>query len=217
MRDMEGDRTAHVLEAADAQRTYKESMAGAHDEYCQMVGAWEGLLLVLCDVEGEDAAEHVTAFLEVVEAYIFKVSSDYQMDKQSPAWHGTRVQPGPTYFLSKLTNYAHIICAESLGECTGESRFGRNIAYLREEPVGGAKDANDTVSTFLDFLLGRSSPVCEQPKLHRTGYDESGPILGAERTTEATSRTCTVGVASSAWAGVAPEGFTVVKGFPFDE
>ena len=223
--DLDNWRTEHVLEASEAQRLYKERIANAHPEYCAVVDKFEALLLRVCLEEGDESSVEplVSEFVAIAKDYISKFSSDYQMDKLNPAWHGTVAQPGPTYFLSKLTFYVHLLCAESMGECTGGSRFGRNVAYLREEPVGGAKDANDTVSTFFDFLLGRTTPVCKQPEKYRTGYDENGPIPGACRTAQAASipntdidgGSSSNASASTTWSDATPPGFVVLPEFPF--
>jgi hypothetical protein len=68
------------------------------------------------------------------------------MDEPIPQW-GRSAQPGPTYIYSKLTNYVHILCAESCGASTGPSRFARNQVYIGSESIGGSKISNDAVVT----------------------------------------------------------------------
>ena len=58
--------------------------------------------------------------------------------------------------------------------------MGRNVAYLREETHGGAKDSNDTISTLFDWVLGAPMEQHGQPPLCRTGYDANGAIPGVQ-------------------------------------
>ncbi|KAJ1616684.1 hypothetical protein T492DRAFT_894991 [Pavlovales sp. CCMP2436] len=104
--------------------------------------------------------------------------ADYQQDKAVPYW-GYSPQPGPTYFMSHLTFYVHIICAESLGQADRPSLFGRNRVYTRAQTVGGSKDGNDTLSTIFDFLLDIKSTGVQVQRL-RSGWSEDGAHVSDE-------------------------------------
>ena len=220
IKDGEADRSAHVQEAALAQRVYKSTIHGAHEEYSALVAAFGSLIQAISN-STDHANETILIgnFAGAAASFKGKFSSDYQMDKPMPAWHGKMAQPGPTYFLSKLTHYVHGICAESLGEATGATRHGRNIVYTRPEPIGGAKDANDTISTMFDLLLAPTEPTCPQPKLFRTGYDKDGAIPGAKLAPSGGVPAESSAAGSNAddmWAPIVPDGFVAVPGFPFD-
>lgn len=103
------------------------------------------------------------------------LASDYQQDKATPAWHKSP-QPGPTYFFSKDTNYVHLIVLNAFGDTEGSSRFTRNHFYIRPQQVAGSKDCNDTIFTIFSLLAAPAAPVCKQPQLYRTGYDEHGVL-----------------------------------------
>lgn len=105
------------------------------------------------------------------------VSSDYQQDKAVPAWNRSP-QPGPTYYLSGMTNYVHIFVLHSCGEAArsdnDDTRLSRNIVYIREESVAGSKGSDDTLSTLSDCLVGSQYPASLQPEVYRKGYDALG-------------------------------------------
>ena len=111
-------------------------------------------------------------FQEQCAAFRFNIAADYQQDKSIPNW-GKSDQPGPTYFMSKETYYLHLIVSFANGISEGETRFGRNLVYIRSQQCAGSKDCNDTVWTLLDFLAGgmRSRP---DPPLFRTGFCADG-------------------------------------------
>lgn len=111
------------------------------------------------------------------------VSSDYQQDKAVPSWNESP-QPGPTYFMSGETHYAHIFCDESCGEASGPTRFSRNVVYSRSEAVGGAKSSDDTLSTLCDMLLGGVKIGAEDPPVYRSGCEPGGVTVAGEQWTE---------------------------------
>lgn len=105
----------------------------------------------------------------------FEISSDYQQDKAIPAWN-LSPQPGPTYFMSSITHYVHIICMDSCGKAFGSSTHSRNVVYARSEETAGHKTCDDTLSTVADALLGSCAPNFPQPRLFRSGYDADGIV-----------------------------------------
>lgn len=126
-------------------------------------------------------AEYIAAFIQSI--YLsegpglwFDVSIDYQQDnlvtslRQSP-------QPGPTYYLSGVSNFVHRMCMESCGKAQGPSRFSRNLVYIRDERVAVSKTSDDMLSTIAHALLGRSKSSAIQPSPYSTGYDKDGLIV----------------------------------------
>lgn len=182
--DRADSRRAHnvMLEAAEAQSDYKDRVANAHQIHSGLVLTWkEFLLSLLVAAPTEHATLLVVGFCATCCSYFFSLSSDYQEDKLIPAWHGRYPQPGPTYFFSKITAYLHLLCADSCGEASGSTKFGRNSVYIRPETIGGPKNSNDTLSTIFDFLLSSEQPTSDQPTLFRTGYTCDGPTETAVR------------------------------------
>lgn len=104
------------------------------------------------------------------------ISSDYQQNKSIPAWNKSP-QPGPTYYLSGLKHYVHIICCERFCHSTGPIRFSRNLVYTRSEQVGGAKVSDDKLPTVSNALTGYKTPAFPQPILFRIGYDINGKVI----------------------------------------
>ena len=198
----------HTDEAHEAQEAYHASCNGAHNLYAKLCSEWSAVLTREANAD-EKLHEHVDHFCKLAAAYVFVISSDYQQDKLWPAWNSSP-QPGPTYFLSKITEYIQIICAESCGETDGDTRYGRNRAYMRQETIGGAKDANDTISTLVDFLMAPRIASCKQPALHRTGYSEESP-LGGTVTAEITPLQAPISrQAGDVWANVITAGYVAV-------
>ena len=198
MVDLEALRTEHVLEATEAQVAYRDGVEDAHSKFKDYLVLWSELWMLLNG--GHDVSS--PGCMDLIHKLALArlgMSSDYQQDKMLPCWNSSP-QPGPTYFFSKLTEYCHLIYAESLGDSLGPSKFGRNRAYIRKELIGGAKDSNDTISTIFDLLFSLAQPVCKQPPLYRTGYDEHGPVSNA--TDPAIVQTPTTQNAACRWAGI---------------
>ena len=162
----------HKRDAAAAMGDYKRRAVDARPHYAAVAQDFaaycsaSALLPISTEPDGYDSLIDRIANLQ------FQMSTDYQQDKFMPYW-GSSPQPGPTYFMSHLTLYVHIICAESLGEASGPSRFGRNRIYTREQTEGGSKDGNDTLSTIFDFLLDDPASGLRLERL-RPGWSEDG-------------------------------------------
>ena len=182
----------HTNEAKQAHEHYVTKIEDAHQDYCFAVRKWQMLLSSMAvDAETQlnavEKASTIEKFVKAVSGIALVLSHDYQQDKQYPAWHKSP-QPGPTYFMSSITAYVHIFCADSLGLAEGPTRFARNHVYIRPEPVGGSKDSNDTCATLFDFLLGVPEPTTQQPSLFRTGYGPEGAIPNFEPHQAASNR-----------------------------
>ena len=208
--DIAREEKLHGIEAGEAQQAYRNTIKDAHKMYSEFCQAWDGLLRGAPSMGPAELDKAIDIFCILVAGFIFVFSSDYQQDKMWPAWNSSP-QPGPTYFLSKITEYVMLICAESCGETEGKSRFGRNRAYLRQETIGGAKDANDTVSTLFDFLLAVRGTTCEQPPLHRSGYSEDAPTGRGRQEAPPEPAMNTSGAHSHS---IIPEGHTIVSTVP---
>ena len=224
--EIEAEQREHGLETHEAQEAYRSCINSAHADYIVIVDAWivvwEAVAKMVAATCASTSVDELLQqicgdvvfqeFCELASVFRFVISSDYQQDKPWPAWHSSP-QPGPTYFLSKITSYIMIICAESCGETSGDSRMGRNIVYVRREAVGGAKDSNDTVSTILDYLSSPTSITCEQPTMYRTGYDQNGPV-DAATSTNPTGPTQAARPEGDNWAGALPGGHSVLVEMP---
>jgi hypothetical protein len=160
----------HRDHVRESQEDYSLRTSTARAAYTHATALWKELWTDLSANGDRVAASAVLAtFIESISLLRFQTSCDYQMDKLIPAWNGLTPQPGPTYFLSKATEYVHIICSPSCGDTEGETRFGRNVVYIRPETGGGSKDTNDTISTLFDWMTAFPTPSCPQPKLYRSG------------------------------------------------
>jgi hypothetical protein len=174
---LENELKEHRQDAAEAMADYKTRAAQARPGYLALADRFASYLEACADLEPDEEPDGYDALLDEIANFGFAFSSDYQQDKAVPYW-GYSPQPGPTYFMSHLTFYVHIICAESLGHADGPSLFGRNRVYTRAQTVGGSKDGNDTLSTIFDFLLDNKSTGVQVPRL-RTGWSEDGAYDGA--------------------------------------
>jgi hypothetical protein len=165
LEELSESRRLHRAESYAAQVEYSQATSGAYHEYdelCRMFSTVRQLGEAM-DLGNAMASAVVRDFIRAAKGFSFCLSTDYQMDKPIPTW-GRSPQPGPTYFKSKLTNYVHIICAESCGASNGPSRFARNQVNIRSESIGGSKNSNDTIATVFDYLLVRLEPLCTQPE-----------------------------------------------------
>jgi len=79
---------------------------------------------------GGDERPDVEPFVRLASLLEYGLDSDYQQDKTTPYW-GRSDQPGPTYFMSKETNYIHIIIQHCLGSTTGYTRKQRTLYMMR--------------------------------------------------------------------------------------
>ena len=169
--------TEHRQEASVALGYHKACIENAAEKFKSDVGRYDELLHKLRrnDLTEQRRAEEISKFADVVSKGWFEICSDYQQNKSVPCWNASP-QPGPTYYMSGLTHYVHILCMDSCGKPSGPSKFSRNIVYTRNEIVGGSKDADDTLSTLTDALLGYEKTICPQPSVFRSGYDHNGRI-----------------------------------------
>lgn len=104
---------------------------------------------------------------------MFQIPSDYRQDKSLPSCNMT-AQPGATYYMSSITHYVHIYCLESCGRRKGSSKLSRNLVFVRDERVAGAKTCKDTLSTMAEDLYDRKHTSVPLPPRYRTGY---GPYV----------------------------------------
>lgn len=178
MVDTEEELKCHRMEADAAIHNHRKCIDDAFTNYCSVSDRFYNMLTVARD--GSTSAFQkesvIDKFIEEASCLWVQISSDYQQDKSIPRWNKSP-QPGPTYYMSGLTHYVHIFCIDSLGLSTGQSRMQRNRVYTRCEEIGGSKCGDDTLSTFSDVLLGYTAPLCDQPTMFRTGYDEHGKII----------------------------------------
>eukprot|EP00171_Calliarthron_tuberculosum_P004486 IDg4486t1 len=161
----------HTEEAGRASKFHKDCVATAFTSYASVAAHWESLMTKGSPVNDAE----LNQFCEESSSLWLDVSTDYQQDKAVPSWKES-AQPGPTYYLSGVTNYIHIIVIESCGMSTGPTRFSRNLVYIRDERFAGSKTSDDTLSTIADALLSRSSPSAKQPSKFRSGYNAGGKI-----------------------------------------
>ncbi len=78
---------------------------------------------------------------------IFSLSLDYQQSKLTPHW-GTSAQPGETYYLRKLSH--------NIFGLVDHTR-SKNTVYVFDERVGGAKNADTTIS-LVDHYIHQNLP-----------------------------------------------------------
>ncbi|KAJ1638114.1 hypothetical protein T492DRAFT_946696 [Pavlovales sp. CCMP2436] len=168
----------HRQDAEEAMGNYKKRAARARPDYLTLADHFASYLEACADLEPGEEPGGYDELLDEIANFGFAFSSDYQQDKAVPYW-GYSPQPGPTYFMSHLTFYVHIICAESLGQADGPLLFGRNRVYTRAQTVCGSKDGNDTLSTIFDFLLDNKSTGVQVQRL-RSGWSEDGAHVGDE-------------------------------------
>lgn len=173
---LENELKEHRQDAAEAAADYKKRGGRARTDYLTVTHHFASYLEDCRSLALDEQPDNYNALLDEIADFGFAFSSDYQQDKAVPYW-GHSPQPGPTYFMSHLTYYVHIICAESLGHADGPSLFGRNRVYTRAQTVGGSKDGNDTLSTIFDFLLDNKTTGV-QLQLLRTGWSEDGVFIG---------------------------------------
>ena len=158
----------HRALAAHAQLLYRERLSGSRSDYLKLCETYFDLL-------GDDSdGNAVLAFAREASKLMFNLDADYQQDKSYPHW-GVSPQPGPTYFMSKVTEYVHIIVAHNCGISDGISRLSRNVIYIRGQQCAGSKDCNDTVFTIFDYLANGMSTHPDPPLL-RTGFNEDGSV-----------------------------------------
>lgn len=158
--------------AGKASKFHKDCVDTAYSNHQETLSSWNDLMALGSDASDSD----IEAFVLASGDGWFDMSSDYQQDKSFPSWRQS-AQPGPTYYLSGVTNYVHIIVQESCGLSTGPTRKSRNIVYIRDERVAGSKTSDDTLSTICDSLLAPPGPTAEQPSKFRTGYDIDGKLM----------------------------------------
>eukprot|EP00171_Calliarthron_tuberculosum_P011398 IDg11398t1 len=149
-RDLAAELAQHTAEASAASRHYKRCIKSAAYIYEDLCIKYNALLQ---NGQAVTIASN-TKFAQEAAGSWFDVASDYQQDKWFP--RGT-VLPSPGRH--------------------DDTKRSRNIVYVREENIGGAKCSDDTLSTLADALLGRRRPACPQPSLHRSGYDKDGIIV----------------------------------------
>ena len=161
---------AHKAEASEAIAFHKALIAPAADIYKEISSSWNDL-----HKQSDPSDETIDAFIDLACKFVFQMSSDYQQDKSIPSWNMSP-QPGATYYLSALTQYVHIICLESCGKRNDSSKKSRNLVFVRDERVAGAKTCDDTLSTMAEALYGRKRPASSQPPRYRTGYGPNGKL-----------------------------------------
>jgi hypothetical protein len=169
--DLGNELDRHVTEASAALRHHKGFVRSASDSYTNFCQQYDYLL--------QNGPSSVSAFSKFVAAAArswFEVSSDFQRDKTVPAWNQSP-QPGPTCYLSGVTNYVHILVFHSCGRAGDDTKMSQNLVYVREDRVIGANKSDDTLSTLADALLGQRRTTFSQPPIYRSGYNENGKVL----------------------------------------
>ena len=177
MQEVEELISSHRLEATAALQHHRSCIDGSTERYMGFSKKYETLLKNLRDADSsvEGKSELIKTFADHASKGWFESCSDYQQDKPIPSWN-LSPQPGPTYYMSSLTHYVHILCVESCGMPSGQSKYSRNLIYTRSERVGGSKVADDTLTTLSHALLGYKTATFQQPHLYRTGYEDNGLI-----------------------------------------
>ena len=177
----------HLAEAAEAKAAYKRTYyENSHEVYTGLTKQFNSLPVAAFGPDGEllpgaPGASEVHDFLDKASKFKGGVDTDYQQDKSFPHF-GKSPQPGPTYFMSHVTCYVHMLTSKTLGDLKGPGRFDANHFYTREQ-AGVSKCSNDTVCTLFDLLHGGQPQFV--PLIFRTGFDVNGLIEGAGATTAA--------------------------------
>ena len=116
----------HKDKAAIAQKNYKDRRNLCRERYLTTCELWVDLILTQIG----NALADAEPFVRLAALLEYGVDSDYQQDKTTPSWRQSD-QPGPTYFMSKETNYVHIIIQHCLGSTTGDTRKQRALYMMR--------------------------------------------------------------------------------------
>ena len=105
---MSAELSVHKTEAAVAHDMYKSRLVDVRPNYLMLCHAYVELAMA-----GNAEAEGLlNQLLDLAAGFHFVIESDYQQDKHVPFW-GKSPQPGPTYFMSKETNYVHIMLLDA--------------------------------------------------------------------------------------------------------
>lgn len=169
--DLDRGDTEHLEEAKEAVDHHKDQIKPAHSDFSSLASEWDALHRSMDPTE-----EEIEGFIDKASEFVFQMSCDFQQDKLIPSWNQSP-QPGPTYYMSGITQYVLIFCMESCGLSTGPSKLSRNLAFVRDERVAGPKTCDDTLSAAVEALFGRRAPAQPAPPRYRTGYDAGGRIL----------------------------------------
>ena len=174
---------AHREEASAAKETYRSVTEVANENYRAVFLMWEELRRNHSDdsdfYDSDKARDALKEFISRAARLLFVMEHDYQENKNIPSWNASP-QPGPVYFMSSRVFYVHVIVSPSLGLSQGESKYGRNVVYTRDEiittrKVKVGKYSDDTLSTVFHFFSG-SPTTGYEPSIFRTGYDINGKI-----------------------------------------
>ena len=123
---------AHRCAANHAKEYYRLVSKGARPDYLRMIDAWN--LLRTHHYNLEDTSSELATFCREAARLNFVLEHDYKENAKFPSWCASP-QPGPVYFMPSRICFVHAIICPSLGTSSGESRFGRNVVYTRDECV----------------------------------------------------------------------------------
>lgn len=109
IKDIQSARGAHLTEVADGKAGYNAMISKACDAYEKAALAFYSAVVEIKVAIGADKNAAIETYMESAAGFVFKMSSEYQMDTHVPSWY-EYPQPGTTCFMSKRTVYVRLQC-----------------------------------------------------------------------------------------------------------